>query len=958
MSDLNPYNPINSVDTTTYDWNCRVRLQSFWKVVGREKQEFWGINMVLIDDSNARIHAFANSKYCDNLLKEIKEGEVYVMSNFKVKDYLGDEKYRAVRNKKHIFFTPHTQFKKCEKVGLQIEKYAFDLFHYDEIEKLADDNRFLIDMVGKVKNVQELIKITKDEEEKTLFKFQISNGSSTVPVTFFDQFGQNVEKQFANYDSNNLYVIISFAKVGRYEGMPHLSNYPATRVFVNPKHYSVQELKRSWTEKKKEPVVHTIHKEECAVEIPRKIITVKDIKNLEANYGEDSVLCEVTVKRFTDQKNWYFRKCTGCDLELENEDGKFKCSRANGCGRIIPYPDKRFRLCTLCSDDSGSVAIVFPDHEITRIIDKTVIDLHAECADEAEEEKFPEILNKFIKQKYTINLSIHQDNLKKGSTVYHANEILHAQEKADSFDPNSATVVDVGDFSLESGTDANAKQTPNTGNSTNMKTRPRNTIEPVAFGPTESSIPPPEKKIKVEKYSTIEKLKNGVDGYKIKVRVIRLWRGSTKDGEEFKNFNIVLIDQKGQRIHAFVPTKCADDFQHQLHLGRVFSINHFAVQLYKQSDKYRMLRNPTQLVFTNDTEIQELADDGVTIPLDGFDFYDLSQLEELSKQTTYLSDYCFPTDVVGIIKDYDNIRDLRNKNGKDQKQAKYILTDGNSNINVTFWDKFAENFDKQMKTQLEQPVIIIISGCKVGKWNGQIDISNNNATRIYLNYKHHSVTKLRKLLTNPEFAKKVLGKPKPKQMAMSTVSNLTKLGKEDIEGLFMLHVKIIKLDESLKWFYNACTSCDKETKIENLCPVCENCNRFVPYPQKKFRIHVVAEDKSGQMQVVLGDREVRTVIGRRASDLADEIFNVQGIPKCLLAIVDKDYSLVIQIKEINIVKSFKFYWATNICRGFVNLPVKQTDAASTSQEQTSQATASNDTAQEISDVNLASSLQH
>ena len=89
-----------------------------------------------------------------------------------------------------------------------------------------------------------------------------------------------------------------------------------------------------------------------------------------------------------------------------------------------------------------------------------------------------------------------------------------------------------------------------------------------------------------------------------------------------------------QRIHAFVPTKCAEEFQYQLHLGRVFSINHFDVQLYKQSDKYRMLRNPTQLVFSNDIKIQELVDDGVTIPLDGFDFYDLSQLEELTKQTT------------------------------------------------------------------------------------------------------------------------------------------------------------------------------------------------------------------------------------------------------------------------------------------------------------------------------------
>ncbi|KAL1818683.1 hypothetical protein ACET3Z_013552 [Daucus carota] len=268
-------------------------------------------------------------------------------------------------------------------------------------------------MVGKVKNVQELIKITKDEKEKTLFKFQISNGSSTVLVTFFDQFGQYVEKQFANFDSNNLYVIISFSNVWRYEGIVCSS--------VSVLDSTVYNIVISWTEKKKEPIVHTVQKEECAVEIPRKIITMKDIKNLKENFGEGSVFYEVTVKRITNQKNWYFRNCIGCDLELENEDGKFKCSRANGYGRIIPYPDKRFCLCTLCSDDSGSVAIVFPDHEITRIIDKTVIDLHAECAD---------------------------DNLKKGSTVYHANEILYAQEKGDSFDQNSATVVDVRDFSL------------------------------------------------------------------------------------------------------------------------------------------------------------------------------------------------------------------------------------------------------------------------------------------------------------------------------------------------------------------------------------------------------------------------------------------------------------------------------------------------------------------------------
>nr|XP_017245562.1 PREDICTED: serine/threonine-protein kinase fray2-like [Daucus carota subsp. sativus] len=39
-------------------------------------------------------------------------------------------------------------------------------------------------------------------------------------------------------------------------------------------------------------------------------------------------------------------------------------------------------------------------------------------------------------------------------------------------------------------------------------------------------------------------------------------------------------DVKGQRIHAFVPTKCAEEIHNQITFGRVFSIKHFAVQLY------------------------------------------------------------------------------------------------------------------------------------------------------------------------------------------------------------------------------------------------------------------------------------------------------------------------------------------------------------------------------------------
>ena len=93
---------------------------------------------------------------------------------------------------------------------------------------------------------------------------------------------------------------------------------------------------------------------------------------------------------------------------------------------------------------------------------------------------------------------------------------------------------------------------------------------------------------------------------------------------------------QGQRIHAFVPTKCDEEIYNQITVGRVFSIKHFAGQLYSR-DKFRFLRHDRQIIFNKDIKIQELADYGVSIPQDAFDFYDHNQLEELSKQTTYLA---------------------------------------------------------------------------------------------------------------------------------------------------------------------------------------------------------------------------------------------------------------------------------------------------------------------------------
>ncbi|KAK1402869.1 hypothetical protein POM88_002474 [Heracleum sosnowskyi] len=138
-----------------------------------------------------------------------------------------------------------------------------------------------------------------------------------------------------------------------------------------------------------------------------------------------------------------------------------------------------------------------------------------------------------------------------------------------------------------------------------------------------------------------------------------------------KCFNVMLIDIKKTRIHAFIPTTCAEQNEKKLKIGYVCNITNFTVQPYKLEEKFRCLRNDKQLIFSKDTIIEQIDNRILQIPQDDFDFYDHSELMALTKQTTYL------VDVVGIIKTkFKGVNKVYNRLGKDQCQAKFTITDG------------------------------------------------------------------------------------------------------------------------------------------------------------------------------------------------------------------------------------------------------------------------------------------
>ncbi|KAK1356508.1 hypothetical protein POM88_049764 [Heracleum sosnowskyi] len=577
---LSKYDILSNIDTTTYNWKCRVRTQCIWKGINKETQQCWGINILFLDDSNNRIHAFMSSKNAEKFGHSITKGHIYV------KQYVGHETYRAIRVDKHIYFTEHTRCIKDTSPGLTIEPYAFDLFALEEIQNNAEDNRFLIDVVGIVRNFRPIVSTIKNNVETKRLMFEITDGSSTVKVTLFNEFGEAYEKHLHNSDTEQTVIIIAAAKIHKYERTVNLTNFPATRIYVNPPHESVEDLLQYYEER----IMLDISSED--EEESKEILSVDDIKALQTDFIEN---------RMDEKKSWYNARCAKCNIEVFREQGRFK-------------------VFTYCSDKTGCIGIVFPDSKVRKIIKKAVFDIQPEYLEEPLVEPFLEELKQLQHKEYKVMLKLTEENIKDGR------------------------------------------------------------------------VP-------------------------------------------FKAFNLLLIDEQENKMHAFIPGNCADQHEYKLCVGKLYIIANFTVQPYKQEDKFRPVLNDNQIILSNETKIRDIEDKGIPFPNDVFDFYDHNELEKPQNNNMYL------VDIVGIIQNRESItlRDLVNRSGENQSQSKFTITDGSSNVNVTFWDTLATKFYKALIKEEEETVIIILTSCKVGSWNDELDISDVGATMFYLNYNHRSV---------------------------------------------------------------------------------------------------------------------------------------------------------------------------------------------------------------------------
>ncbi|XP_017239637.2 uncharacterized protein LOC108212421 [Daucus carota subsp. sativus] len=414
-------------------------------------------------------------------------------------------------------------------------------------------------------------------------------------------------------------------------------------------------------------------------------------------------------------------------------------------------------------------------------------------------------------------------------------------------------------------------------------------------------------------------LKAGRTDWQIKVRIIRQWRGITVLGEPFKGYNYMFLDAKNCRMQAYVPQSLEVKFNRLVVLGKIYFIKKFQVKDYTEKDKYRPVRMDKQISLTNDTKIKDLEDSDFFIPKNMFDFVAFSQLKELATQHVYLA---------GVICKEGKFTELPERNGKPHCSFRFKISDGRKKVNVTFWDSMARDFDAALTSHPGEKTIVIIASAKVSAWQG-----NYAPTTFYINYDHHSVNNLKKMLNQPQFSH-LTSTTKPKTYKLCTIDQIKKLNAQYIdvrirnedEVLCKANLKFV--EETEDWKQYDCTSCYSDcSKLDGRNHRCSECNRIVADPLERFKISAVISDDTGGLQVTLFDREVRTLLGKTVQQVQTKD---NSFPKIIKNIQGKNCTFQLLIAKENIDNNDSVYCATNIALGFdVILPTVQEQAQET-----------------------------
>ncbi|XP_047250650.1 uncharacterized protein LOC107839599 isoform X5 [Capsicum annuum] len=196
--------------------------------------------------------------------------------------------------------------------------------------------------------------------------------------------------------------------------------------------------------------------------------------------------------------------------------------------------------------------------------------------------------------------------------------------------------------------------------------------------------------------------------FMIRVRLCRMWDviNHRKNGKLI-SVEMIFVDEKKNLIYGIMDTNQVNRLKGMLKEGSLFTIKNFKV--VESTFAYRPIESPLTIILSASTVMNNLAEDVVDIPINGFQFIKPTMIDSRVNNHTVLSD------AVGCL--YE-IGDIENCGSKGKIREIKIITDYFEKVKITLWEELGEKFDPSLNNKDVGPYIVIVTSTTVKEFCG------------------------------------------------------------------------------------------------------------------------------------------------------------------------------------------------------------------------------------------------
>ncbi|CAF1928883.1 unnamed protein product [Brassica oleracea] len=374
--------------------------------------------------------------------------------------------------------------------------------------------------------------------------------------------------------------------------------------------------------------------------------------------------------------------------------------------------------------------------------------------------------------------------------------------------------------------------------------------------------------------------------------------------------DLILLDDKGDRIQACIRRKLISKFKDDLGEGKCCILMNF--KLSPNLGNYRGTPHPFKIFFTWSTHVKKNCEE---IPNDSLRFNCISFDDLLSQK----HDEKVFVDVIGEIVGPCDLKEITVRNAPCKILNLQLKDCGDSIINCVFWEKYAEDIHSYVQSFFGGAIVLLCSLMRINIYNGKLTIQSGKAsTKLFINSDIAEINKFKEKMSKDVMSTTSSG-------SLLTLSNCTQVSSDHIpfdnrktisqlltsyeETRCCIYATICALKIEAPWWYLGCPGCAKKVnpylnpeteEIEMDKFSCDGCETIVCSTKIRYQVHCKVLDHTGTTSFVMFDREVIQLIHKSAYELLEQQVQFNSgneFPRELLALEGRKFVFTVNKPE-------------------------------------------------------------